>query len=104
MGQSTTNKKNNIAALKEKISRTSEFLQQLKGLRAGCQELDSAQPEKDKEIFSRRTIQVGAEIRDARDLLSSICKDRLPYRQNSFSKQTFQTWMSNLVLIWILVF
>ena len=74
--QSTTNKKNNIAALKEKISRTSEFLQQLKVLSAGCQELDSAQPEKDKEIFSRRTIQVGAEIRDARDLLSSICKDR----------------------------
>ena len=74
--QSTTNKKNNIAALKEKISRTSEFLQQLKVLSAGCQELDSAQPEKDKEIFSRRTIQVGAEIRDARDLLSTICKDR----------------------------
>merc|ERR1712223_506236 len=81
MGQSTTNKKNDIVALKEKISRTSEFLQQLKVLSAGCQELDSAQPEKDKEIFSRRTIQVGAEIRDARDLLSSICKDRLPYRQ-----------------------
>ena len=74
--QSTTNKKNNIAALKEKISRTSEFLQQLKVLSAGCQELDSAQPEKDKEVFSRRTIRVGAEIRDARDLLSSICKDR----------------------------
>ena len=68
--------RNNIAALKEKISRTSEFLQQLKVLSAGCQELDSSQPEKDKEIFSRRTIQVGAEIQDARDLLSSICKDR----------------------------
>ena len=69
-------KKNNIAALKEKISRTSEFLQQLKVLSAGCQELDSLQLEKDKEIFSRRTIQVGAEIQDAKDLLSSICKDR----------------------------
>lgn len=91
--QSTTNKKNNIAALKEKISRTSEFLQQLKVLSAGCQELDSAQPEKDKEIFSRRTIQVGAEIRDARDLLSSICKDRLPYRQ---WKLLFETDSSDL--------
>lgn len=79
--QMPNEKKNNIAALKEKISRTSEFLQQLKVLSAGCQELDSSQPEKDKEIFSRRTIQVGAEIQDARDILSSICKDRLPYRQ-----------------------
>ena len=74
--QMPNKKKNNIAALKEKISRTSEFLQQLKVLSAGCQELDSSQPEKDKEIFSRRTIQVGAEIQDARDILSSICKDR----------------------------
>lgn len=79
--QMPNEEKNNIAALKEKISRTSEFLQQLKVLSAGCQELDSSQPEKDKEIFSRRTIQVGAEIQDARDILSSICKDRLPYRQ-----------------------
>ena len=74
--QMPNKKKNNIAALKEKISRTSEFLQQLKVLSAGCQELDSLQLEKDKEIFSRRTIQVGAEIQDAKDLLSSICKDR----------------------------
>ena len=74
--QMPNKKKNNIAALKEKISRTSEFLQQLKVLSAGCQELDSSQLEKDKEIFSRRTIQVGAEIQDAKDLLSSICKDR----------------------------
>jgi len=79
--QMPNKKKNNIAALKEKISRTSEFLQQLKVLSAGCQELDSSQLEKDKEIFSRRTIQVGAEIQDAKDLLSSICKDRLPDRQ-----------------------
>lgn len=79
--QMPNKKKNNIAALKEKISRTSEFLQQLKVLSAGCQELDSLQLEKDKEIFSRRTIQVGAEIQDAKDLLSSICKDRLPDRQ-----------------------
>ena len=74
--QMPNKKKNNIAALKEKISRTSEFLQQLKVLSVGCQELDSSQLEKDKEIFSRRTIQVGAEIQDAKDLLSSICKDR----------------------------
>ncbi len=46
----------------------------------GCQELEQNQ-EKDKQIFSRRTIQVGAEIQDARDILSNICQEQLPARQ-----------------------
>ena len=70
----------NIGALKEKISRTSQFLQELKVLSKDCQELEQDQ-EKDKQIFSRRTVQLGAEIQDARDLLSAVCKDRLPERQ-----------------------
>ena len=69
-----------IHSLKEKIKRTTQLLQELKVLSKGCQELEQHQ-EKDKQIFSRRTVQVGAEIQDARDLLSTICKDRLPIRQ-----------------------
>lgn len=72
-----------LVQLKEKIKRSSGFLEELKILSKDCQELDigNGQQEKDKQIFSRRTIQVGAEIQDARDLLSSICKDKLPARQ-----------------------
>ena len=69
-----------IHSLKEKIKRTTELLQELKVLSKGCQELEQNQ-EKDKQIFSRRTVQVGAEIQDARDLLSTICKGKLPLRQ-----------------------
>lgn len=69
-----------LVQLKEKIKRSSQFLEELKILSKDCQELESNQ-EKDKQIFSRRTIQVGAEIQDARDLLSAICKDKLPQRQ-----------------------
>ena len=72
--------KNEVTSLKEKISRTSQFLQELKVLSKGCQELEQNQ-EKDKQLFSRRTVQVGAEIQDARDMISCICKDRLPERQ-----------------------
>ena len=68
-----------VHALKEKIKRTTHLLQELKVLSIGCQELEQHQ-EKDKQLFSRRTVQVGAEIQDGRDLLSSICKDRLPIR------------------------
>ena len=69
-----------IHSLKEKIKRTTQLLQELKVLSKGCQELEQNQ-EKDKQLFSRRTVQVGAEIQDARDLLSTICKGRLPLRQ-----------------------
>lgn len=68
-----------IHSLKEKIKRTTHLLQELKVLSIGCQEMDQQQ-EKDKQLFTRRTVQVGAEIQDGRDLLSSICKDRLPIR------------------------
>lgn len=69
-----------LTSLKEKISRTSQFLQELKVLSKDCQELEENQ-EKDKQIFRRRTLQVGAEIQDARDTLSNICQDKLPARQ-----------------------
>jgi len=72
-----------IYSLKEKIKRTTQLLKELKVLSQDCQELEKNQ-EKDQQLFSRRTLQVGAEIQDARDLLSTICQNRLPLRQWQF--------------------
>ena len=72
-----------VYSLKEKIKRTTQLLKELKVLSQDCQELEKNQ-EKDQQLFSRRTLQVGAEIQDARDLLSSICQNRLPLRQWQF--------------------
>ena len=70
-----------ISSLKEKISRIDSFLQELKVLSKDCQEDLEREQDKDRQIFNRRTVQVGAEIQDARDALSAICKARLPDRQ-----------------------
>jgi len=70
-----------LSSLKEKISRTAQFLQDLKLLSQEIQDLGGDQEDKDKQIFTRRIVQVGAEIQDARDLLSILCKHRLPDRQ-----------------------
>ena len=72
-----------ISSLKGKIKRTTQLLKELKVLSQDCQELETNQ-EKDQQLFSRRTLQVGAEIQDARDLLSTICQNRLPARKWQF--------------------
>lgn len=78
---SLENELSSLSSLKEKISRTAQFLQDLKLLSKEFQDLEGDQEEKDKQIFTRRIVQVGAEIQDARDLLSVLCKHRLPERQ-----------------------
>ena len=72
-----------ISSLKGKIKRTTQLLKELKVLSQDCQELETNQ-EKDQQLFSRRTLQVGTEIQDARDLLSTICQNRLPARKWQF--------------------
>lgn len=73
--------KTSICSLKEKISRTAQFLQDLKLLSQDCQDLDEDQDDKNKQKISRRIVQVEAEIQDARDLLSTLYKNHLPERQ-----------------------
>jgi hypothetical protein len=73
--------KNTFSSLKEKISRTAQFLQDLKLISQDCQDLEAdQQDDKEKQVFNRRIVQVGAEIQDARDLLSTLCKHHLPDR------------------------
>jgi len=72
--------KNSFSSLKEKISRTAQFLQDLKLISQDCQDLEADHDDKEKQIFNRRIVQVGAEIQDARDLLSALCKHHLPDR------------------------
>ena len=46
--------KTSICSLKEKISRTAQFLQDLKLLSQDCQDLDEDQDDKNKQKISRR--------------------------------------------------
>lgn len=68
-----------VGGLKEKIGRITQFLKELKVL--SQVEAEETETAKDRQVFIRRIVQVGAEIQDARDLLSSACKSRLPGRQ-----------------------
>ena len=46
--------KNSFSSLKEKISRTAQFLQDLKLISQDCQDLEADQDDKEKQIFNRR--------------------------------------------------
>lgn len=74
-----------VVSLKEKVTRTTQFLRELQVLSSTCQEhttLDQNEDAvKERQVFMRRVMQVGAELQDARDVLLSVCKTQLPSRQ-----------------------
>jgi hypothetical protein len=76
--------------LKDNVSRPNQFLTELKALSESCQEYipaielevdENGELHKERQVFIRRIVQLGAELQDAKDTVLSICKEVMPSRQ-----------------------
>jgi len=79
-----------IQRLKANVTRTNQFLTELKALSESCQEYipaieyevdENGELHKERQVFIRRIVQLGAELQDAKDTVLSICKECMPNRQ-----------------------
>jgi len=100
------NVESKIQRLKDNVTRTNQFLTELKSLSESCQEYipaielevdENGELHRERQVFIRRIVQLGAELQDAKDTVLSICKEVMPSRQwrillditGPNSKQTF---------------
>lgn len=79
-----------LQSLKDNVTRTNQFLIELKALSESCQEYipaieyetdENGELHKERQVFVRRIVQLGAELQDAKDTVLAICKDRMSSRQ-----------------------
>jgi len=84
------NVESKIQRLKDNVTRTNQFLTELKALSESCQEYipaielevdENGELHKERQVFIRRIVQLGAELQDAKDTVLSICKEVMPSRQ-----------------------
>jgi len=84
------NVESKIQRLKDNVTRTNNFLKELKALSESCQEYipaielevdENGELHKERQVFIRRIVQLGAELQDAKDTVLSICKEVMPSRQ-----------------------
>jgi len=72
-------------SLADKVTRTTNFLNELKTLSSSLQEQPMKEEDedinKDRQVFIRRTIQVTTELQDGKDIVLAICKSNLSVRQ-----------------------